>query len=156
MMRIVEKAKDHETMTVSKDEDPAFFFAAIRQYFNTPDTTETLRLEALGSAIENLVLAVHLVVAGGLADIQKIKTKEQAIAYQNKCGGTISEKGTLHMKYELKRSVMFFRLQEHQIQVETTSFQGRGKRYNPISEDNYASFAKPQPTRRSYTKPMNE
>ena len=76
MKRITEKAKDHETMTVSKDEDPVLFFAAVRQYFSMPDTTSVLRLEALGSAIENLTLTVHLVVAAGLADIQKIKTKE--------------------------------------------------------------------------------
>ena len=42
-------------MTVSKDEDPALFFAAVKKYFSMPDSTETLRLEALGSATENLV-----------------------------------------------------------------------------------------------------
>ena len=58
------------------------------------------------------------------------------------------------MKYELKRSAGFFKVQERH----TPEYhnKGRGKRYNPACDDSgpAATFSKPQHPRRSYNKPI--
>lgn len=71
------------------------------------DGGESLRVEALGCAIENMTRTVHLVVAAGLAEIKKVKCKEEAIVYQDK-DGRQEVTPTPHFKIDLKRSSNFF------------------------------------------------
>ena len=76
------------------------------RYFESPDCSESIRIEALGSAVANAVAAVHLLVASGVAEIKRVKSKELLVTYEGE-NGHQSQRPTTHLKYELERSKTF-------------------------------------------------
>lgn len=44
-------------MTVKKDEDQVVYFLTVVRFFESPDCSGSIRLEALGSAVANAVAA---------------------------------------------------------------------------------------------------
>ena len=96
------KAKENETVTVSKEQDPEVYFQVVKKYLECHDTSDLVRLEALGSAVANLVTIANLLVAAGIATFSKVKNKEQVITYERQ-GGTQTEKSTVHLRFDLIR-----------------------------------------------------
>ena len=102
MERLLLKAKENETVTVSKEQDPEVYFQVVKKYLECADTSDLVRLEALGSAVANLVTIANLLVAAGIATFSKVKNKEQVITYERQ-GGTQTEKSTVHLRFDLIR-----------------------------------------------------
>lgn len=61
-----------------------------------------MRLESLGSAVANLVTIANLLVAAGVANISKIKSKDKPIIYRQQDGCDI-ERLTVHLRYDMTR-----------------------------------------------------
>ena len=81
--RLVLKVKDNETVTISNKEDPAIYFQVVKQYLEAPDTSDFVRLEALGSAIPQLVTIAYLLESASIVQITKVRNKEQLVTYQS-------------------------------------------------------------------------
>ena len=84
--RLLIKARENDTVTVKKDQDQKIYFVTILRYFEQPDCSGSIRLEALGSAVANAVAAAHLLVASGVAEIKKVKSKEKLVTYEGEHG----------------------------------------------------------------------
>ena len=57
VLRLIKKAYENEIITVSMEEDPTLVFETVKRYMSLADTSDFLRLEALGSAVSNLAYA---------------------------------------------------------------------------------------------------
>ena len=91
------------------EEDPTLVFETVKHYMSLADTSDFLRLEALGNAVSNLAYAAQLIAATGIAEIIKIKIKEQTVSYRNKDTGEVVDKNTPHLKYDFRRSPNFLK-----------------------------------------------
>ena len=100
------KARENDTVTVKKDEDSAVYFCVIKRYFETAACSGFVRLEALGSAVANAVAVANLLVASGVANISKVKSKEKLVTYELE-NGHKKERPTTHLKFDLIRSPNF-------------------------------------------------
>ena len=63
-------------------------------------------MEALGSAVANLIAVSNLLACSGVATIMKTKSKEKMIEYQLE-NGMRTERPTVHLKFDLVRSPLF-------------------------------------------------
>lgn len=93
-------------MTVKKDEESAVYFLTVKKYFEMPTCSGNIRLEALGSAVANAVAVANLLVASGVAEIIKVKSKEKLVTYELE-NGHKTQRPTTHLKFDLRRSTNF-------------------------------------------------
>ena len=70
------KVKENETITVNKYEDSTVYFLVVKQYFEECYEQKEVRLEALGSAVANLIAVSNLLSCSGVAMIKKTKSRE--------------------------------------------------------------------------------
>ena len=118
------KAQENDTVTVKKDEDSAVYFCVIKRYFETASCSGFVRLEALGSAVANAVAVANLLVASGVANISKVKSKEKLVTYELE-NGQKKERPTTHLKFDLIRSPNFeasIQQQPHHPAAKTSQF----------------------------------
>ena len=64
---------------MNKHDNPKTILAILESYFSKNNTT--IRVEALGSAIANLVSLTQIFEIADFVDIIKIKTKEKKVSY---------------------------------------------------------------------------
>lgn len=86
--RLLRKAEDgNDTVTVKAVEDNTVYFLTVKRYFdNLKNADRSIRLEALGSAITNLITVAHLLDSTGVAKVKKLKSKEKQVTYESPDG----------------------------------------------------------------------
>ena len=79
--RLLNKVFENDTVTIKKEENSAVYFCVVMRHFQMANSSGSVRLEALGSAIANAVAVANLLQASGVATIKKVKNKEKIISY---------------------------------------------------------------------------
>ena len=81
MDRLLKKAKDNDTVTVSYDTKSVVYFYVVQGFFQQNPEATSIRLEALGKAVTNLIVTAQAIAATGLCKVKKIKDKLDLVTY---------------------------------------------------------------------------
>lgn len=104
--RLLVKVLNNDTVTIKSEENAAVYFTAVKRHFESPDSSNIIRLEGLGGAVFNVISVANLLTLSGVATVKKIKTKEKVIPYELE-NGKMLEKLTAHIKFDLVKAENF-------------------------------------------------
>lgn len=93
-------------MTIKSEENVAVYFTAVKRHFESPTSSNCVRLEGLGSAVNNVVAVANSLSLSGVATMKKIKSKEHMIPYELENGRT-HDRPTPHIKFDLVKAPHF-------------------------------------------------